>query len=81
MHTAASPAICSVPFAALQAEIKREQSPLRAAITAAYRRDEAAALGGCWRRARGPMATPRSWRTSWSRRYAPSAPAPPAWTH
>jgi RHH-type proline utilization regulon transcriptional repressor/proline dehydrogenase/delta 1-pyrroline-5-carboxylate dehydrogenase len=33
-----------VPFASLQAEIKPEQTPLRAAVTAAYRRDEAGAV-------------------------------------
>ncbi|WUR13342.1 trifunctional transcriptional regulator/proline dehydrogenase/L-glutamate gamma-semialdehyde dehydrogenase [[Empedobacter] haloabium] len=32
------------PFAALQAEILRDPSPLRAAVTAAYRRDEPAAV-------------------------------------
>ncbi|HEX9173774.1 MAG TPA: proline dehydrogenase family protein, partial [Telluria sp.] len=42
MHIAAFPA--PAPFAALQAEIKTAQSALRAAITAAYRRDEAAAV-------------------------------------
>jgi RHH-type proline utilization regulon transcriptional repressor/proline dehydrogenase/delta 1-pyrroline-5-carboxylate dehydrogenase len=44
MQTAASSAISSVPFAALQAEIKKAQSALRAAITGAYRRDEATAV-------------------------------------
>ncbi|MGJ7915091.1 trifunctional transcriptional regulator/proline dehydrogenase/L-glutamate gamma-semialdehyde dehydrogenase [Massilia sp. LXY-6] len=44
MNIAATPAITFVPFDALQAETKREQSPLRAAITAAYRRDETAAV-------------------------------------
>jgi RHH-type proline utilization regulon transcriptional repressor/proline dehydrogenase/delta 1-pyrroline-5-carboxylate dehydrogenase len=34
----------SAPFASLQAEIKPEQTPLRAAVTAAYRRDEAGAV-------------------------------------
>ena len=33
-----------VPFSALQAEILRDPSPLRAAITAAYRRDERTAV-------------------------------------
>ncbi|TWI45854.1 L-proline dehydrogenase /delta-1-pyrroline-5-carboxylate dehydrogenase [Pseudoduganella flava] len=33
-----------VPFSALQAEILRDPTPLRAAITAAYRRDEPAAV-------------------------------------
>jgi len=41
MQIAASPASTFVPFDALHAEIKRAQTPLRAAITAAYRRDEA----------------------------------------
>jgi RHH-type proline utilization regulon transcriptional repressor/proline dehydrogenase/delta 1-pyrroline-5-carboxylate dehydrogenase len=44
MQTAVSPALSPVPFAALQAEIKPAQTPLRAAITAAYRRDETAAV-------------------------------------
>ena len=34
----------SLPFAALQSEIKREQSSLRAAITGAYRRNESEAV-------------------------------------
>jgi RHH-type proline utilization regulon transcriptional repressor/proline dehydrogenase/delta 1-pyrroline-5-carboxylate dehydrogenase len=54
MPTAAVPALSSVPFAALQAETKREQSPLRAAITAAYRRDEAEAVN--WLLSRGARA-------------------------
>ena len=44
MQIAASPASTFVPFDALQAETRREQTPLRAAITAAYRRDEAQAV-------------------------------------
>jgi RHH-type proline utilization regulon transcriptional repressor/proline dehydrogenase/delta 1-pyrroline-5-carboxylate dehydrogenase len=44
MLTAAPSAPPSIPFAALQAEIKREQTPLRAAITAAYRRNETEAV-------------------------------------
>ncbi|MFK3739302.1 trifunctional transcriptional regulator/proline dehydrogenase/L-glutamate gamma-semialdehyde dehydrogenase [Massilia sp. TN1-12] len=44
MNIAATPAITFVPFDALQAETRREQTPLRAAITAAYRRDETAAV-------------------------------------
>jgi RHH-type proline utilization regulon transcriptional repressor/proline dehydrogenase/delta 1-pyrroline-5-carboxylate dehydrogenase len=44
MNIAASPAITFVPFDALQAETRREQTPLRAAITAAYRRDETTAV-------------------------------------
>jgi len=43
-----------VPFDALQQEIKREQTPLRAAITAAYRRDEADAVQ--WLLAQGASA-------------------------
>ena len=54
MHTAAAPATSFVPFAALQAEIKREQSPLRAAITGAYRRDETEAVE--WLLAQGASA-------------------------
>ncbi|MFL6707661.1 MAG: trifunctional transcriptional regulator/proline dehydrogenase/L-glutamate gamma-semialdehyde dehydrogenase [Massilia sp.] len=46
MNTAAAPAIAQLPFAALLAEIKPPQSALRAAITAAYRRDESAAVEG-----------------------------------
>jgi len=44
MQIAASPASTFVPFDALHAETRREQTPLRAAITAAYRRDEAQAV-------------------------------------
>ena len=44
MHTDAAPATLLLPFAALRAEIKPVQSPLRAAITRAYRRDEATAV-------------------------------------
>ncbi len=44
MQIAASPASTFVPFDALHAEIKRDQTPLRAAITAAYRRDETEAV-------------------------------------
>ncbi|MDP3672515.1 MAG: trifunctional transcriptional regulator/proline dehydrogenase/L-glutamate gamma-semialdehyde dehydrogenase [Telluria sp.] len=44
MQTAASPAISFVPFAALQEEILPAPSPLRAAITAAARCDEQAAV-------------------------------------
>ena len=44
MQIAASPASTFVPFDALHAETRREQTPLRAAITAAYRRDEAEAV-------------------------------------
>jgi RHH-type proline utilization regulon transcriptional repressor/proline dehydrogenase/delta 1-pyrroline-5-carboxylate dehydrogenase len=54
MQIAASPATTFVPFDALQAEIKREQSPLRSAITAAYRRDEAEAVQ--WLLAQGARA-------------------------
>jgi RHH-type proline utilization regulon transcriptional repressor/proline dehydrogenase/delta 1-pyrroline-5-carboxylate dehydrogenase len=44
MNIAALPATTYVPFDALQAETRREQAPLRAAITAAYRRDETSAV-------------------------------------
>src|SRR5690349_290174 len=44
MNIAAIPASTYVPFDALQAETRRDQTPLRAAITAAYRRDETAAV-------------------------------------
>jgi RHH-type proline utilization regulon transcriptional repressor/proline dehydrogenase/delta 1-pyrroline-5-carboxylate dehydrogenase len=44
MQIAAHPASTFVPFDALHAEIKRDQTPLRAAITAAYRRDETEAV-------------------------------------
>jgi len=44
MNIAAFPASTYVPFDALQAETRRDQTPLRAAITAAYRRDETAAV-------------------------------------
>lgn len=50
MHTAVS----SAPFAALRAEIKPEQTALRAAITAGYRRDESEALQ--WLLAQGARA-------------------------
>ena len=44
MHPAVAPVSPPVPFAALQAEVLRDPTPLRAAITAAYRRDEAGAV-------------------------------------
>ena len=44
MHIAAALASPAVPFAALRGEINAVQSPLRAAITGAYRRDEATAV-------------------------------------
>ncbi|WP_181005787.1 hypothetical protein, partial [Mycobacterium marinum] len=44
MNIAATPATTFVPFDALQAETRSEQTPLRAAITAAYRRDETTAV-------------------------------------
>ena len=55
MNIAATPAITFVPFDALQAETKREQTTLRAAITAAYRRDETAAVE--WLLAQGAVAS------------------------
>ncbi|QNA87252.1 trifunctional transcriptional regulator/proline dehydrogenase/L-glutamate gamma-semialdehyde dehydrogenase [Massilia sp. Dwa41.01b] len=44
MQIAATPATTFVPFDAFQAETRQEQTPLRAAITAAYRRDEQEAV-------------------------------------
>jgi len=44
MQIAADSATTFVPFDAFQAEIKPDQTPLRAAITAAYRRDETEAV-------------------------------------
>lgn len=44
MSTAAPSAPPIIPFAALQAEVRRDQSPLRRAITGAYRRDETEAV-------------------------------------
>jgi RHH-type proline utilization regulon transcriptional repressor/proline dehydrogenase/delta 1-pyrroline-5-carboxylate dehydrogenase len=55
MNIAATPAITFVPFDALQAETRREQTPLRAAITAAYRRDETTAVE--WLLAQGASAS------------------------
>ena len=46
----------SAPFSALQSEIKREQSPLRAAITGAYRRNETEAVE--WLLAQGAAPSP-----------------------
>ena len=54
MNIAAFPASTYVPFDALQAETRREQTPLRAAITAAYRRDETTAVE--WLLAQGACA-------------------------
>ena len=45
MHTAVVPAPRIVPFSAFHAEVVHAPTPLRAAITAAYRRDEAEAVG------------------------------------
>jgi RHH-type transcriptional regulator, proline utilization regulon repressor / proline dehydrogenase / delta 1-pyrroline-5-carboxylate dehydrogenase len=44
MHPAGPSAITPIPFAALQAEILPAATPQRAAITAAYRRDEVSAV-------------------------------------
>ncbi|WP_295995185.1 proline dehydrogenase family protein, partial [Rugamonas sp.] len=44
MSSAAKPVSSLTPFAALQAEVMRNPTPLRAAVTAAYRRDEVAAV-------------------------------------
>ncbi|WP_426192521.1 trifunctional transcriptional regulator/proline dehydrogenase/L-glutamate gamma-semialdehyde dehydrogenase [Massilia sp. DWR3-1-1] len=54
MNIAASSDLSQLPFAALLAEIKPPQSMLRAAITAAYRRDEASAVQ--WLLAQGARA-------------------------
>jgi RHH-type proline utilization regulon transcriptional repressor/proline dehydrogenase/delta 1-pyrroline-5-carboxylate dehydrogenase len=54
MNIAAFPATTYVPFDALQAETRRDQAPLRAAITAAYRRDETTAVE--WLLAQGASA-------------------------
>ncbi|HEY0063945.1 MAG TPA: proline dehydrogenase family protein, partial [Telluria sp.] len=51
MHTAAAPAPAYHPFAVLQEEVSSQPSLLRAAITAAYRRDEADIVG--WLLAQG----------------------------
>ena len=56
MNIAAIPASTYVPFDALQAETHRDQVPLRAAITAAYRRDETAAVE--WLLAQGASPDP-----------------------
>ena len=58
MQTAVSTAPAFVPFAALQAELKPGQTPLRAAITAAYRRDEALAVS--WLLEQGASALPEA---------------------
>jgi len=52
MQTAAVPAPTFVPFSAFQAEVSNQPSLLRAAITAAYRRDEADMVG--WLLSQGP---------------------------
>ena len=44
MHIDAALASAFVPFDALQREVKQDQTPLREAITAAYRRDESEAV-------------------------------------
>jgi RHH-type proline utilization regulon transcriptional repressor/proline dehydrogenase/delta 1-pyrroline-5-carboxylate dehydrogenase len=54
MNIAATPATTFVPFDALQAETRSTQAPLRAAITAAYRRDETTAVE--WLLAQGARA-------------------------
>ncbi|HEX9173670.1 MAG TPA: trifunctional transcriptional regulator/proline dehydrogenase/L-glutamate gamma-semialdehyde dehydrogenase [Telluria sp.] len=58
MQTAALPATTFVPFEALHAEIRQAQAPLRAAITAAYRRDETSAVE--WLLAQGAAANPEA---------------------
>jgi RHH-type proline utilization regulon transcriptional repressor/proline dehydrogenase/delta 1-pyrroline-5-carboxylate dehydrogenase len=56
MHIAAHPATVFVPFDALQAEVNDTPTPLRAAITAAYRREESEAVA--WLLAQGNASTP-----------------------
>jgi RHH-type proline utilization regulon transcriptional repressor/proline dehydrogenase/delta 1-pyrroline-5-carboxylate dehydrogenase len=56
MHIAAHPAPVFVPFDALQAEVNPAPTPLRAAITAAYRREESAAVA--WLLEQGNASTP-----------------------
>ena len=56
MHTAAHPATVFVPFNALLAEVNAAPTPLRAAITAAYRRSETEAVA--WLLAQGNASTP-----------------------
>ena len=55
MHIDAALASTFVPFDALQREVKQEQTPLREAITAAYRRDETEAVQ--WLLAQGASAS------------------------
>jgi RHH-type transcriptional regulator, proline utilization regulon repressor / proline dehydrogenase / delta 1-pyrroline-5-carboxylate dehydrogenase len=54
MHIDAALASAFVPFDALQREVKQDQTPLREAITAAYRRDESEAVQ--WLLAQGASA-------------------------
>ncbi|WP_409268962.1 trifunctional transcriptional regulator/proline dehydrogenase/L-glutamate gamma-semialdehyde dehydrogenase [Massilia sp. BHUDP2] len=54
MHIDAALASAFVPFDALQREVKQDQTPLREAITAAYRRDETEAVQ--WLLAQGASA-------------------------
>ena len=58
MHIAPHLATAFVPFDALQAEVNGPATPLRAAITAAYRRDESAAVA--WLLAQGNASTPEA---------------------
>ncbi|MFC4929312.1 trifunctional transcriptional regulator/proline dehydrogenase/L-glutamate gamma-semialdehyde dehydrogenase [Massilia sp. GCM10023247] len=58
MQIAATPATTFVPFDAFQSEIKHEQTPLRAAITSAYRRDETQAVQ--WLLAQGARPSPEA---------------------
>ena len=60
MQIAATPATTFVPFSALQLEVKPDQTVLRAAITAAYRRDESEAVQ--WLLAQGATAHPDAHR-------------------
>ncbi|MGZ3182809.1 MAG: trifunctional transcriptional regulator/proline dehydrogenase/L-glutamate gamma-semialdehyde dehydrogenase [Telluria sp.] len=58
MHTGAPPATIYSPFAALLNETKPRQDALRAAVTAAYRRDERDAVQ--WLLAQGATALPQA---------------------
>jgi RHH-type proline utilization regulon transcriptional repressor/proline dehydrogenase/delta 1-pyrroline-5-carboxylate dehydrogenase len=59
MHIDAALASAFVPFDALQREVKQDQTPLREAITAAYRRDESEAVQ--WLLAQGASANADSY--------------------
>jgi RHH-type proline utilization regulon transcriptional repressor/proline dehydrogenase/delta 1-pyrroline-5-carboxylate dehydrogenase len=69
------------PFAALQAEVLRDPIPLRAAVTAAYRKDEVSAVQWLLDQLKnhdtGSISRPSNWPINWSARCARNAPAPP----